>query len=295
MVPETLQIRHNKSINQTGNSCVLKICKPSASWLFHRYVFKHPPPLHSSAVKCKIVRIKVATEIARWNDTAMKEKEDTKRPIDKVRDGAGSFELSTPDDDSAISGMITVNGRLLVVKGKGVYEIKLADQIDPDRTNIGTPNTIQRIFPFGSAHAWVGAVILTAHKLLNNNYLRKEIDCDKALALVLDIAEDISATHELAEKFLEEQEAVARSLDPKIKKDRSVMLPTLGNIVVKCNEFLQKSDHALRELFKLVKMFYPEVGPGGWESFKGILKFSSVSSGSTHRQIFLRKSCFSAH
>jgi len=30
-------------------------------------------------------------------------------------------------------------------------------------------------------------------------------------------------------------------------------------------------------------------------SLMGILKFSSVSPGSTYRQIFLRKSCFSAH
>jgi len=32
-----------------------------------------------------------------------------------------------------------------------------------------------------------------------------------------------------------------------------------------------------------------------YAELKGILKFSSVSSGSTHRQIFLQKSCFSAH
>jgi len=198
----------------------------------------------------------------------MKEKEDTKRPIDKLRDGAGSFDLSTPDDDSEISEMITVDGRLLVVKGKGVYEIKLADQVDPDRTNIGIPNTIQRILPFGSAHPWVGAVILTAHKLLKSNYLPKEIDCDRALALVLDIAEDIAATHELVEKYLEAQEAATGSLDPKIRKDRSIIVPPLGNVAVRCNEFLQKSDHALRELFKLVKMFYPDVGSGGWESLK---------------------------
>jgi len=198
----------------------------------------------------------------------MKEKEDPKRPIDKLRDGAGSFDLSTSDNDSEIPEMITVDGRLLVVKGKGVYEIKLADQIDPDRTNIGTPNTIQRILPFGSTHPWVGAVILTAHKLLKSNYLPKEIDCDRAMAVVLDIAEDISAIHELVEKYLEEQKTAAGSLDPEIRKDRSIILPTLGTVEVRSNEFLQKSDHALRKLFKLVKMFYSDVGPGGWESFK---------------------------
>ena len=80
----------------------------------------------------------------------MKYKGDKKRPIDKLRNGAGSFDLSTPDDDSEIKEMIKIGGRLLVVKGKGIYEIKLADEVDPERTNISTPNIIQRVFPFGS-------------------------------------------------------------------------------------------------------------------------------------------------
>ena len=32
--------------------------------------------------------------------------------------------------------------------------------------------------------------------------------------------------------------------------------------------FLQRQDHALRELFKLVRMFYSNVGSGGWDSLK---------------------------
>ncbi len=194
--------------------------------------------------------------------------EDRKRPIDKLRDGAGSFDLSTLDDDSEISGMITVDGRLLVVKGKGIYEIKLADQVDPDRTNIGTSNTAQRILPFGSDDPWVGAVVLTAHGLLKSTYLPKEIECDRAMVLVLDIAQDIAAMHELVEKYLEAQKDAIGSLDPKIKKDRSVVVPAIGNVGATCKEFLQKSDHALRELFKVVKLFYADVGTGGWERLK---------------------------
>ena len=64
---------------------------------------------------------------------------DKGRPIDKLRNGAGSLEISTPDDDSAISEIISIDDRLLVVKGKGIYEIKFADQVDPERTNLAYP------------------------------------------------------------------------------------------------------------------------------------------------------------
>lgn len=211
------------------------------------------------------------SEVRSNNDddaTPMTAQGDMRRPIDKLRDGAGSFDLSTPDDDSAISGMITIAGRLLAVKGKGIYEIKLADQLDPERTNIGTPNTIQRVLPFGSDHPWVGAVVLTAHNLFKSTYLPKEVDCDKALVLVLEIALDIAAMYELVNQYLDAQKAAIEKLDPTIRKDRSVVMPALGNVPARCKEFIQKSDHALSGLFKVVRLFYRDVGAGGWESLK---------------------------
>ncbi len=202
---------------------------------------------------------------------------DMKRPIDKLRDGAGSFDLSTHDDNSEISGMITVAGRLFAVKGKGIYEIKFADQLDPERTNIGTPNTVQQVLSFGSDHPWVGAVLLTANNLFKSTYLSKEVDCDKALVLVFEIALDIAAMYELVEQYLDAQKAAIEKLDPTIRNDRSVIVPTLGNVPARCKEFIQKSDHALKGLFKVVRLFYRDVDKGGWESLK-----SKIDNGPTN-------------
>jgi len=193
---------------------------------------------------------------------------DKPQPIDKLRDGAGSLEIRTPDDDSAISKLISTGDRLLVVKGKGIYEIKLADQVDPERTNIATPNTIQRVIPYGADAPWVGAVILTAHHLFQSSCSPSEIDGVTAFALVLKMAEDIAGAHQLEENYRKAEEVVTKNLDPKIRKDRSFIVPALGNVESRCNEFLQRADHALQELFRLVRMFYSDVDSGGWESFK---------------------------
>ena len=191
-----------------------------------------------------------------------------KLPIDKLRDGPGSFDLTTPDDDSKVSEIISVGDRLLIVKGKGVYEIRLADQVDPERTNINAPNTIQRILPYGSEHSWIGAVVLTAHGLIKSNHLPSKIDCERALVLVLDMAQDIAGMHDLMEQYVQAQEAAIGSLDSTIRKDRSLLMPALGNVPARCKEFLQLSDHASRGLFQVVKLFYFDVGSGGWESLK---------------------------
>lgn len=198
----------------------------------------------------------------------MNDRPDKARPIDRLRDGAGSIEIHTPDDDSAISEMISIGERLLVIKGRGVYEVKLADQIDPNRTNIATPNTVQKILPYGVDDAWVGATLLTAYHLLKNSSAQNKVDGDEAFALVLEIAEDISGAHQLHESYAKAEADAMANLDAKIRADRSIMVPAIGNVETRCNEFLQRSDHVLRELLRLVRMFYSDVGSGGWESLK---------------------------
>lgn len=198
----------------------------------------------------------------------MSDRPNKARPIDKLRNGAGSFEISTPNDDSAISEMISTGERLLIVKGKGVYEVKLADQIDPGRTNVATPNTVQQILSYGADDAWVGATLLTAYQLLKGSSAQDTVDGGEAFALVLEIVEDISGAHQLQDSYAKAEADATANLDPKIRPDHSITVPAIGNTETRCNEFLQRADHALRELFRLVRMFYPDVGSGGWESLK---------------------------
>ena len=155
-----------------------------------------------------------------------------------------------------------------MVKGKGIYEVKLADQVDPERTNISVPNTIQQILPYGAQDSWVGAVVLTANNLLQSPWLLSDINGAEAFLVVLEIAEDIAGAHELMEEYRDAENVAARSFDPKIRKDRSIVLPALGNIETRCNEYLQRSDHALWELFRVVQIFYPDIRSGRWKGLK---------------------------
>lgn len=206
-----------------------------------------------------------------------KQSKNQKRPIDRLRDGAGSFEIITPDDDSPITGMISLGDSLLAVKEKGIYEIKLADQIDPERKNIHTPNTIQRILPYGSSESWVGAVLLTGNELLKKEILYEHIDTERAMSLIIEIAQNIASAMELLDEFNSAQKIELEKHDLKIKEDRSIILPSMGGIANKCKEFLQKSDHALDGMFKVVKVFYQNVSKGGWDSLKNEIEKETPS------------------
>jgi hypothetical protein len=93
-----------------------------------------------------------------------------KRPIDRMRESGGSMEIGTPDDRSPVSLAVEVDEKLYVVKAKGIYEIKLADQIDPQRTNPNVPNTQQKIHPYGSENEIVSRTLLTAIELTKQNF-----------------------------------------------------------------------------------------------------------------------------
>ena len=191
-----------------------------------------------------------------------------KREIDRIRDSAGSISMNVPGDDSEITGMLTLGDSLLVVKRKGIYQIKMADQIDPERTNPNVPNTVQRLAAFGSDEEFIGKILLTAHGLLEKGHLSANIDANVAMDHAAEITRNVAEMRSLSDRFTSEEQEAVEKFEGKIGNDRSLMLPSMVHVDIRVREFIQKTDHALQKLFDLTKLFYPDLGSGGWESLK---------------------------
>jgi hypothetical protein len=98
-----------------------------------------------------------------------------KSPIDHLRESAGHVDIGTPDDQSAIKGFVKIDDELYIVKELGIYRFKLADEIDPDRTNAQIPNVQERLLQYGAATPFVGRTFLTASKLFDQKWFKSEI------------------------------------------------------------------------------------------------------------------------
>jgi hypothetical protein len=59
-----------------------------------------------------------------------------KTPIERRRESAMRMDVGGTDDASPITSMFAIGDHLHVVKEKSIYEVRLADDIDPQRTNI---------------------------------------------------------------------------------------------------------------------------------------------------------------
>lgn len=193
-----------------------------------------------------------------------------KRPIDRMRESAMSMRVGTPDDPSAITEMIPIGDILHVVKEKGIYACQLADAIDPGRTNPHVPNIQQRVLALGSESPLAGRTLLTAKELFHEHFLPDSFDRKAGLILAFDALKDLAAMQEIAEQVQSAQAAV--QLEDRRHQDRSVVLPSIGDVGAHCKSFIQKADHVLQALLGMVKLFYgADAGKAWFESLGQIV------------------------
>ena len=108
---------------------------------------------------------------------------DEQERIKRLRESAISMEVGDANDRSAITGMMPIGGLLHIIKENGIYECKLADHIDPERTNPNVPNVQQKILSIGSSSDLTARTLLTAKSLFEPKFLLEDFDCAAAISL----------------------------------------------------------------------------------------------------------------
>jgi len=161
-----------------------------------------------------------------WWESEARQKLNDKRPIDRIRDAAGMMQVGTTDDASAIKETFAIGGVLHIIKEKGIYVCKLADQIDPARTNPNIPNVQQRVLFYGTDSPLVRQTLLTAKKLFNPSDLPDTIDCDKALLLALQSLHDLASMQDIVTVFTTARDKAV--LEDRRDKDGSIVLSRVG-------------------------------------------------------------------
>lgn len=178
-----------------------------------------------------------------------------KRPIDKIRESAGSWKIEEPGDQTKITGFIKIGEkRLLIATERGLYEFKLADQIDPERTNISIPNVQQRVLHYGSQTRFVARTVQTASALFGKGHFSK-INTDKVIELALAAAQELASMQDAADRLRAEQLTATVSGSVPVR-NRMATLPVIANLDARVKNFVQSLDHAYKALFETTELFY---------------------------------------
>lgn len=181
-----------------------------------------------------------------------------KRPVDLKRESGGHVDVGTGDDGGIIE-MFTIGKKFLVIKEKSVYELLLADDIDPKRENQNLPHATQRlVLNVGTESEIFCRTFLTARKLLKEEYYTLNIDFDKALLISLEALQELTKLDEEISNYLEAEANEIKKYQTTNHKSSSYTIPSIPDINTRLKTIFQKTDHVFQALMEINKLFYTE-------------------------------------
>jgi hypothetical protein len=189
----------------------------------------------------------------------------SKLPPMPVRDAGGSFTLDNPDDGTPIKEMFSLKDRLLLVTEKCTYEVQMADQIDPKRTNPNLPHNVHRkLFDHGVNSEVLGKTLLQANNLFKDGFLK--VDIRTAMSVTLDALNAFLALDKCFNEFASAENEAIAGASLVTQQGFSFALPAIGNIDQHCKTFNQKAHHFGKALLSLARLFYPSIS--NWDDLE---------------------------
>jgi hypothetical protein len=182
-----------------------------------------------------------------------------KRAIDKQRDAAFSMRVGG-DDHSGIMHHLSTGNALYVIKEEGVYQVKTADDIDPERLNPHIPHQNQQVLPAGYNHKIVGKILLTAKTLFDKHNATVEPFVaalfENSIVLTRQILELDAMVRELTDEITRKE----NELEEKPFEPNAVCLPTISGMDTKVHNILSKADKAKNTIIDLFRLqFMPGI------------------------------------
>lgn len=183
-----------------------------------------------------------------------------KKPIDRKRESSGQAEIGK-EEEGAIIKMVNIGDRLLVIKERAIYDMIFADNVDPKRTNIDLPNTIQKlIISKGAESETVSRTLITSLTLFKTDYIDNRVDCDKINGLAIDLLSEISELEDEIKKYRKAENESIEEYEKRKQQKKSFKVPSIENLQSKCKTIFQKADHVKQTLMDIITTIYPELG-----------------------------------
>lgn len=181
-----------------------------------------------------------------------------KNPLDIKRSRGGRVNIGT-EADGAIMEMYNLGGRILVIKEKSIYELRMADDIDPNRVNPNVPPSSQKlILPLGTTSEMFSRTFLTARRLFKPEYFTIAFDANAALSLALEVIQELAALDEEITDYLSVEKKATDEYEERKSKNLDHAVPSVTDIKTRCKTIFQKVDHVLQAQMEIIRMFFPD-------------------------------------
>lgn len=179
-----------------------------------------------------------------------------KSAIDRQREGAVTLEVGGDDDNSQIKEFLSTSNALYTITDQAVYKVRLADDIDPKRTNPNAPNLSQKIIPAGYSDEVVGKILITAKYLFDERNATVEPLIGDFFEAAIELTNHVLELQKMVadlKKEISDKEACVANTD---QKPNGFSLPSITDLTTKVHNILIKADKTKDGIVRLYKIYF---------------------------------------
>jgi len=177
------------------------------------------------------------------------------------REDAFSMAIHDPDlvDGSNLVTMHSINDKLLLAfKEASTYKLITADSTDPQKSQLDTAHTYEKIAAFGTSSPYVARLFLQFKDIIDQIYPNDSIK-PKLLEQIWNLNEQILVCAQLELNIREQLDDVISKCDLVIEQNKSSgtipPLPKVKNLDNDAKAFLSVGKQFLIDCFKLISLF----------------------------------------
>lgn len=163
--------------------------------------------------------------------------------------------MGSPGETAAQT--FVLGDRLITVMTRGVYAVKMADSVDPNRTDFNLPNIItQPVVGYGAESPIISRTLLTGRELFRCEYLGLEFDEQRALGIAFEATENLAAMVDLKIALEQDFNLAAEQLQGS-PVGSALKLPITPNLRSRGESFIRHADLTHQATKALCDLFFP--------------------------------------
>jgi hypothetical protein len=175
------------------------------------------------------------------------------------RDSAFSISLGD-DQENAIQEMLTLNERLYIFSTKKIFQVRTADDIDPDRLSSETRHSYQELYQVGCSNSFVARTIIQAKQILDGVVLRSELGKSNLLEVVWEATQLLLQCENAHFRIYNDVMTLLTQVDNVVEKSKSQTsipsLPQIADLEQIVGSFLGSAKRFLEKAHVVLSIFY---------------------------------------
>jgi hypothetical protein len=192
-------------------------------------------------------------------------------PIARKRSRGGHLDVGDGTDGAIIS-MMNIGPRTFVIKEKSIYEIIMADDIDPERTNIQVPNMVHKlVLSEGIDSEVVSQIFLTGTMFFKKDRFPEQ-QLVRIWELLIELTKEAINLKKHLYDYYDKEQAANEKYETARANHQAPALPTIVDLETSLKTIFQKAEHMYQIMIELSSTIMPEL------KLKPLAHFSTFST-----------------